>query len=213
MLWIETGKQGTVELNLVTTNGIIVYPLNAKQYINGVWVKVPAYNRQNDQWVSWIHDLIYFDNGRTDLTDSLTYSKVTVNANGYLNFSLGLNSSAYVNTPIVNLSGIDIIELSYSNLSGSNTFAGGMRIRILSTDGTTVFTQTDRSTSSSKILTLDASDLDGEYIVQAYGNNSSGSYSGSARVKTLKLLTSASAASVVEAKAAAYDIITGGTTT
>ena len=209
MLWIETGKQGTVELNLVTTNGIIVYPLNAKQYINGAWVKVPAYNRQSGQWVSWIHDLIYYNNGQTDLTNSLTYKSVTVNANGYLNFSLGTNGNAYANTPIINLSGMQLVELDYSNLSGSNTFAGGMSIRILATDGTTVIKNTTRSTSTAKTLTLDISDLDGEYIVQAYGNNTSGSYSGSARVKTLKVLTSASAASVAEAKAAAYDILVG----
>lgn len=210
MVWIKTGKSGSVELNLVSTNGIIVYPLEAQQYINGTWTKVTAYNRQDNQWVSWIHDLIYFDNGQTDLTNSLTYSNVKVNANGYLAFTLGLNGNAYANTPIVNLSGMDLVEMTYSNLSGSNTFAGGMRIRVLLTDGTTVFTQTDRATSAGKTLTLDVSDLDGDYIIQVYGNNSSGSYSGSARVKTLKLLTSESAASVAVAKADAYDIITGG---
>ena len=57
MVWIETGTTSPVEFNALKKNGIQVYPISAKQYVSGAWVKKTAESYQNGEWVCWIHYL------------------------------------------------------------------------------------------------------------------------------------------------------------
>lgn len=54
MVWISTGTSSTVEFNALKKNGIQVYPISAKQYINGVWVNKTAMSYQGCKWVNWL---------------------------------------------------------------------------------------------------------------------------------------------------------------
>lgn len=51
---ISTGTSSTVEFNALKKNGIQVYPISAKQYINGVWVNKTAMSYQGGKWVNWL---------------------------------------------------------------------------------------------------------------------------------------------------------------
>ena len=54
MVWILTGISSTVKFNALKKNGIQVYPISAKQYINGVWVNKTAMSYQGGKWVNWL---------------------------------------------------------------------------------------------------------------------------------------------------------------
>lgn len=53
MVWISTGTSSTVAFNALKKNTVQVYPISAKQYIDGEWVSVEAKSYQGDQWVDW----------------------------------------------------------------------------------------------------------------------------------------------------------------
>lgn len=52
MAWITTGTLSTVAFNALKKNGIQVYPISAKQYINNAWVDKEAKIYQNGAWVN-----------------------------------------------------------------------------------------------------------------------------------------------------------------
>ena len=53
MVWVSTGTSSPVAFNTLKKNGIMVYPMSAKQYIAGAWVDVTAMSYQGG-WVEWI---------------------------------------------------------------------------------------------------------------------------------------------------------------
>lgn len=54
MVWIKIGTESSVEFNALKKNGLQVYPISAKQYIDGAWVDKAAKSYQNGEWVEWI---------------------------------------------------------------------------------------------------------------------------------------------------------------
>lgn len=57
-IWIETGNSSAVAFNALKKNGIMVYPLSAKQYVSGEWVDVTAKSYQGGEWVEWIYYIV-----------------------------------------------------------------------------------------------------------------------------------------------------------
>lgn len=53
-VWFHVGTSSTVEFNALRKNGIQVYPLSAKQYINDSLVEKTAKSYQGGEWVDWI---------------------------------------------------------------------------------------------------------------------------------------------------------------
>lgn len=51
-VWITTGMSSTGAFNALKKNGIQVYPISAKQYINNAWVDKEAKIYQNGAWVN-----------------------------------------------------------------------------------------------------------------------------------------------------------------
>lgn len=60
MVWIKTGSASPVAFNALK-KGIVVYPVNVKQYVSGAWVTKEAVSYQNGAWKNWI--VYLFDNG------------------------------------------------------------------------------------------------------------------------------------------------------
>ena len=52
-VWFITGKSSNSAFNALASNELTVYPLGARQYINGSWEKVPAKIFQEGSWVDW----------------------------------------------------------------------------------------------------------------------------------------------------------------
>lgn len=51
MVWIATGTTSTVEFNALKKNGIMVYPMSAKQYVSGAWMDKIVKIYQGGAWV------------------------------------------------------------------------------------------------------------------------------------------------------------------
>jgi hypothetical protein len=65
MVWISVGTSSAVSFNALKKNNLEVYPLSAKQYIDGELVSVPAYCYQSGDWVQFskYFDGYLFNNG------------------------------------------------------------------------------------------------------------------------------------------------------
>lgn len=68
MVWISTGTSSPAAFNVLKKNSVMVYPLFAKQYVNGAWVDVTAKCYQGGAWVEWIQYLYNAGNEYTDIT-------------------------------------------------------------------------------------------------------------------------------------------------
>ena len=68
MVWFPVGTSSTVAFNALKKNSIQIYPLSAKQYIDGAWVEKTALSYQNGAWNSWIRYLMNGDDFCEDIT-------------------------------------------------------------------------------------------------------------------------------------------------
>lgn len=68
MVWITTGMSSAVEFNILKKNAVQVYPLSAKQYVDGVWVDVEAMTYRNGEWTKWSLDLFNAGDQNEELT-------------------------------------------------------------------------------------------------------------------------------------------------
>lgn len=73
-VWISTGTYSTVEFNALKKNGIQVYPLSAKQYVNGALTDVPCFIYLGGAWKELAHKLYVYNAGDqcTDVTGGWT---------------------------------------------------------------------------------------------------------------------------------------------
>lgn len=92
MVWFPTSASSTVEFNALKKNGVQVYPISAKQYVDGAWVAVTAKTRQNGEWVDWWNGELFIDGNQ--------YTHIT--GGWYNNTGLYVKySSTYENTGAV----------------------------------------------------------------------------------------------------------------
>lgn len=77
--WILTGASSQVAFNALKKNWLYVYPISAKQYVNGAWVDKTAKSYQGGKWVEW-WDGEYYENGKF-YTDYKTKTNGKVNIN------------------------------------------------------------------------------------------------------------------------------------
>ena len=66
MMWFSTGESSTVPFNALKNNNMQIYPVYAKQYVNGTWEEKTTKSYQNGEWQSWIRYLYFYKSG--DLT-------------------------------------------------------------------------------------------------------------------------------------------------
>lgn len=62
MVWFLTATHSGAQFNALKKNGIMVYPLAAKQYVSGAWANVTAKSYQNGALVDWWNGELY-ENG------------------------------------------------------------------------------------------------------------------------------------------------------
>lgn len=59
--WMTTGISSTTAFDALKKNGIQVYPISAKQYVNGAWVDKTAKSYIGGKWVDWWNGELYKD--------------------------------------------------------------------------------------------------------------------------------------------------------
>lgn len=73
-VWIHTDVYSCVEFNALKKNGIKVYPLRAKQHVNGELINVECMSYLNGEWVEWVPEgaLYWLGNECVDITGGWT---------------------------------------------------------------------------------------------------------------------------------------------
>lgn len=74
-VWISTGTNSNSAFDIV--NDVTIYPISAKQYVDGIWVDVIAKSYQNGAWVEWITYLYNFGNEFKDFTGGIIISNTS----------------------------------------------------------------------------------------------------------------------------------------
>lgn len=179
MVWISTGTTSTVEFNALKKNGIQVYPLSAKQYLDGVWVDKTAKSYQGGEWVEFIVDLdIYYNNKWTlgylftALSNTLNGANIFNDANPpYITHGggsgvciKGIDTTHYKTMEAVVSWGGN--QWSYVGLAIDNVWYNN------SADSFVAY-QNNSGAYSNKVVKIDISDLTGVYYFKftGYTNN------------------------------------------
>lgn len=66
MVWAVVGLTGKLVFNALKKNGIVLYPVSARQYIGGAWADKPAKIFQDGAWVDWWIEGTLYDRGTDD---------------------------------------------------------------------------------------------------------------------------------------------------
>lgn len=62
-VWFSTGTSSAAAFNAARKNTVMVYPISAKQMVDGVLVDVTAKSWQNGEWVDWINTTYLYSPG------------------------------------------------------------------------------------------------------------------------------------------------------
>lgn len=206
MVWIATGATSTAEFNALKKNGIMIYPLNAKQYIGGAWAEREAKSYQNGAWVEWI--LWLFNYGKQDFqwkARGWKYSSssgsfvavvpsVVTNADGSISFTINA-SSGYPSggmdlTEDFDLTDIKTLVFEYE-VTGTITPQTNLVVIPRSAElwnPNTVAVAT-KSAKGNQTLTLDVTNIKGSYdiaIICYHNTANGGTGTFTVRMKTLK---------------------------
>ena len=190
MVWIFTSDSSYAEFNALKQNSIMLFPLSAKQYINGSWNTVSAKSYQNGEWVNWAAYLYKDGDQCTKLsggwqtrawrgnssvagvqpTLSLDTNKMVATiaaASGYKSGALEVKND--VNLSEYSKVYIDWEGYSLDSSSDNNSlkFAVGNRNATYEQEGAaaSIGLQKNGATSTRQISELDISSINGSYSV------------------------------------------------
>lgn len=149
MIWISTGSSSPVAFNALKKNGIVVFPISAKQYIAGEstsilgedllgemvlgsttstdsqWVDVTAKSYQGGEWVDWWNGELY-DNGKEFETQTGGWrlwggSGLTKYSDHMTLYNAGLQSGCVIcTTNKIDLSMYSTLNVEFERTSGNN---------------------------------------------------------------------------------------------
>lgn len=171
-VWFPTGASSPVSFNAVKKNGLMVYPLSAKQYIGGTWVEKTAKSYQGGAWVDWT--LYLFNNG--DQCVSLTggWAEVSKPSNTTITIGDVLAVKSDSNGKTVSLSTVGAVDLTDAKTlwitspgSDSGRYAGIVHLCTSKDISTSVASVTlgDSAGYKSGTYSIDVSSLNGSYYI------------------------------------------------
>ena len=183
MVWISTGVSSPTAFNALKKNGITVYPISAKQYVGGEWVRVTAQTYQSGAWASWT--TYYYKNGNTydGVTGGYTLDDATLEAD---NIKIHITSDGqvgYITTNNkVDVSGISTLSVKF-NIKTVSSYTRTITVYLYASDskltspdgsvgsGATVTKAYQEGVDVEDTISLDVSSVTGEkYIFVAVKN-------------------------------------------
>lgn len=82
MVWIATAKSGSVSINALKKNAILLCPLYVKQYVSGEWVSKEVHVYTDGNWTNLFNGLIYADGAfYTEHTEHKTPDAASITVN------------------------------------------------------------------------------------------------------------------------------------
>lgn len=222
MVWISTGKASRIIINILKKNVIYIYPQVVKQYVSGAWVILDSFCHQNKTWTSlWFGQLYTPGNEWTEVTGGWTsVGKKSYSGSGAKAKAPTITRTVSAITAEVSGAGvfypvnkIDLTDFDTLTFRGEFTRGGSAGRNLMAAcwkDFGTYYDEgagapvanADLPESTGTEIAVDISALTGEHIVGLGMTDS--------KVAITEVILSAS--NSAEAKAAAYDILTGGIT-
>lgn len=177
-VWIQTGTTSPVAMDVLKKNGIMVYPLSAKQYVGGAWVDKEAKSYQDGQWVAWVTYLYNKGDECTSITGGWgmvaegTNCSVVKNATSItLNANAG-NGIMAVPENKVNLTNIKTLAINITDAVANNAVIS-VSLRVMSTKSTSATPVSQLTMSKNATAGELASDLVGRYTLNVSDLNDS----------------------------------------
>lgn len=193
MVWITTGTGSPVAFNALKKNNIQVYPISAKQYVDGAWVDKTAKSYQTGEWVEWITYI--YKNG--DLCESVTggYSQVTYSSywtSGTVNFNAdhiefktnNKNISQIKTKNLIDLTNVNKVSIRVDSYTATGTQYATASLYVSESDADNAaakkqFKYTDITDIG--VISIDTSGLTGSYYI-GFGCSSDGGYTSNMKV-------------------------------
>lgn len=171
MVWFVTGTNSPVEFNAIKKNGLHVYPISAKQYLNSAWVDKEAKTCQNGAWVDWWNGELYeYGNEYEGVTggwsaDSNSNGTVTFNTDNI--YLAGRDGDTYTVAGTVN--SIDLSKYTKLVIKGTKIgehYNGGcFRAGVASARGkSNDIVSVDSNHTGDLLLEIDISSVDSGYV-------------------------------------------------
>lgn len=132
-VWFTTGTKSDFAFNALRKNGLHVYPLSAKQMVNGALVNVEAKSYQNGAWVYWWNGELYdygnewerktggwYISQNTDCTLTKNADSMVFHSNGVSDYShIAMNYGADV--PYNDFTKVHILISKFVAMNESNS--------------------------------------------------------------------------------------------
>lgn len=176
-VWVQTDNSSSVPFNALKKNGLMAYPLKAKQYIGGAWVEKTAKSYQGGAWADWWNGQLYESgNEYESITGGYsTYgSGATLTKNqDHLYIKSQGNSGVYTNNP-VDMTDYNTLTFDWTCVRGGIDTQFQVRSdRSTGTSGWAAGTKIIGPDTKRQTVSLDISNLSGSYYV-GIGRFSSG---------------------------------------
>ena len=176
-VWFLVGTSSPAEFNALKKNGITVYPLSAKQYINGALVDKTAKTYQDGAWADWIVYTYLFKSGEGVASDwtvnKNTNARVNITAD-YINITNTSSASwdfGLYKKNVVDLTNVNTVAIEaqmdstprFSIVANKTTFTNSSDYK-----GFTAYVNITLR-SGRQVYKLDVSNLSGMYYVGLHG--------------------------------------------
>lgn len=188
MVWFLVGASSTVAFVATKKNPVMVYPLSAKQFVDGEWVDKTAKTYQNGAWVSWItyifdygwiNPYTEFSCGTAQHDDVSQPITISYNTSGYMVLNRrSWNGNAWLySNEAVDLTAIRKISCETGNIGSGNAIYLGV------SDGKNANAVAKVELSKSDgVFYLDVSNLSGNYyVILLHRNSTAGDWSWSGK--------------------------------
>lgn len=174
-VWFHVGTSSPVAFNALKKNEIRVYPLSAKQYVNGALVAKPAVSYIGGNWVEWFTCFYNRGDQCTDITGGWTVvkntnAKVTFDASSIsFGYSTSSNTQAITHTKnkvdVTNLKKITSLIDITTNGGYANEMCIGLFSAIGSYSATPIAYEGTTKTGTGIILELNVESYSGSYYI------------------------------------------------
>ena len=183
-VWIATGTSSPSSFNALKKNGIVVYPISAKQYIGGAWASKTALSYQAGAWEEWLTELVLYDSGDECIDITGGWEKKNKLSSSSANGSMTKNAD-YVylkNVSSATVGMVTVNEIDLTNFSqmhclckctGEMTFTAAPSFPTTSAS----YLATGKFTGpNNEVVSVDISEVSGKARIGVFENQSSGTY-------------------------------------
>lgn len=143
MVWFSTGTASSVAFNALKENSVMVYPMSAKQYVDGAWVSKTAKIYQNGEWKEWV---LYLYNKGVEYIGGWKLSGTYTKNETYIRLGAtgGTAFEGFAESPYIDMLGFNTLYVHIVSCQNSGTECYS-NIKLINESGATVIEQTIRN--------------------------------------------------------------------